>query len=254
MISIIQHFFIYWSDQFDRQIVETKKDDTLEALMKRIIEDKYPHGSKLPSERILCKELEISRASLREVIPILQKWNVVQSLKGSGISIIDRSNWTIDVIPFILKYSVVDQEYIRLVNELLVIRRKLVNDVFSMIKGRKLNLEAAKNCVEMAWENRSSISEFVKYDSQTLHMICIEANLNACVWLWNTLDRIYQQIALLLPFQIHIPKTYKDQNLKILRALERGRTQRAILLSATLMSNIEKGLIKLLQQEMRHHA
>ena len=81
--------------------------------MKRFIRDKYPHGVKLPSERVLSEEHNVSRTLLREVLTVLQSWNVVNSQRGSGISVMDRSHWTINVIPYVLKYSELDASYLK---------------------------------------------------------------------------------------------------------------------------------------------
>ena len=54
-----------------------------------IIQNSLEPGSKLPSERELCKSLGISRASIREAIRILEIMGLVEVLPGKGIYVKD---------------------------------------------------------------------------------------------------------------------------------------------------------------------
>ncbi|MWP60972.1 transcriptional regulator ExuR [Gilliamella sp. Pas-s25] len=60
-------------------------------LKKRIINGIYPVGSKLPSERLICEELEVSRSVVREAIIMLEVEGFVDARKGSGIHVIANS-------------------------------------------------------------------------------------------------------------------------------------------------------------------
>ena len=54
-----------------------------------IIQNGLGPGAKLPSERDLCNRLQISRASLREAIRILEIMGLVEVLPGKGIYVKD---------------------------------------------------------------------------------------------------------------------------------------------------------------------
>lgn len=45
-------------------------------------------GSKLPSERLICEELKVSRSVVREAIIMLEVERFVETRKGSGIHVI----------------------------------------------------------------------------------------------------------------------------------------------------------------------
>ncbi|MBE0584824.1 MAG: FadR family transcriptional regulator [Desulfofustis sp.] len=54
-----------------------------------IIQNGLGPGAKLPSERELCKQLQISRASIREAIRILEIMGLVEVMPGKGIFVKD---------------------------------------------------------------------------------------------------------------------------------------------------------------------
>lgn len=56
----------------------------VDQLRQKIESGEIPVGTKLPSERVLCTELGISRVSLREALRVLQATGYVDSRQGSG--------------------------------------------------------------------------------------------------------------------------------------------------------------------------
>lgn len=61
-------------------------------LKNRIISGIYPIGSKLPSERLVCEELKVSRSVVREAIIMLEVEGFVEARKGSGIHVIGNNS------------------------------------------------------------------------------------------------------------------------------------------------------------------
>ncbi|RMX08422.1 FadR family transcriptional regulator [Corticibacter populi] len=57
------------------------------TLQQRIFSGEYPAGSLLPSQRQLAEELEISRASLREALSMLETLGLMQVLPGKGMRV-----------------------------------------------------------------------------------------------------------------------------------------------------------------------
>lgn len=220
----------------------------LDSLIQHIIESQYPDGARLPSERKLCQQFQISRASLRELLSVLQSWNIVRSKKGSGIEVFSKDNWHINIVPYYLKYGKKDVFYIKLIQELLAIRRKLLIDVFEMCPKRKLDLSSAKISAQKAWENKEEIKEFAAHEIQTIHHICQSAELYGSLWLWNTFGNLYMEVVSLLPIPIKIPEDYLKLSLRMLTALERGETLRATTLLKRIMKKTEDPLLKFLSQ------
>lgn len=56
----------------------------MEQLRTKIESGEIPVGARLPSERVLCGELGISRVSLREALRVLQATGYVESKQGAG--------------------------------------------------------------------------------------------------------------------------------------------------------------------------
>lgn len=63
----------------------------LESFKKDILDGKYPFQSKLPSETALADELGISRSTLRKVLEELKKSGLIESRKGCGWFVCDKS-------------------------------------------------------------------------------------------------------------------------------------------------------------------
>lgn len=57
-------------------------------LKEQIISNDYLVGSKLPAERLICEEFNVSRSVVREAIIMLEVEGFVEARKGSGIHII----------------------------------------------------------------------------------------------------------------------------------------------------------------------
>ncbi|HGO5816229.1 TPA: transcriptional regulator ExuR [Mannheimia haemolytica] len=62
-----------------------------QELKKRIVNGLYIVGGKLPSERVICEEMNVSRTVVREAIIMLEVEGFVNAQKGSGIHIISSS-------------------------------------------------------------------------------------------------------------------------------------------------------------------
>ena len=55
-----------------------------ESLKKDIKSQKYPVGSKLPSENDLCKMFNVSRITIRKALDILENKGIIHSIHGKG--------------------------------------------------------------------------------------------------------------------------------------------------------------------------
>lgn len=64
---------------------ETKIDEVVEKLSERILEGVYETGERLPSERDLAEELNVSRPTIRSALLRLQSENIVDIMPKSGV-------------------------------------------------------------------------------------------------------------------------------------------------------------------------
>ncbi len=59
-------------------------DASVARIREMIVSGEYKEGEKLPTEAALCKELNVSRTSVREAMRVLQAWGYVDILPGRG--------------------------------------------------------------------------------------------------------------------------------------------------------------------------
>ena len=73
-------------------------DQVANRLLGRIVDGQYGPQGRLPSERDLVNEMEVSRASVREALQLLHQWGVVAIRPGSGAQVRPASEWQLDVL------------------------------------------------------------------------------------------------------------------------------------------------------------
>lgn len=72
------------------ELIETSRlyQQLASTLKKRIESGIYPVGEKLPAERLIAEEMNVSRTVVREAIIMLEVEGYVEVRKGSGIHVI----------------------------------------------------------------------------------------------------------------------------------------------------------------------
>jgi len=60
-------------------------DSITEEVLKFIEDNRLQSGDRLPSERFFCEQLQISRASFREAMKMLESYGVIEIRPGSGM-------------------------------------------------------------------------------------------------------------------------------------------------------------------------
>lgn len=68
-----------------------KKDQVFQTLKQKISNNEYKVGEKLPGEKILAKELNVSAATLRSALEMLQKAKIINCIERSGNYVADTS-------------------------------------------------------------------------------------------------------------------------------------------------------------------
>ncbi len=56
-----------------------------DAIRRLVLGDGLPGGAKLPSEHALCRQLGISRSSVRETLRVLEAVGLVEKAQGKGV-------------------------------------------------------------------------------------------------------------------------------------------------------------------------
>lgn len=94
---------------------QTKLEYVLEEIHKLIIEENIQVGEKLPSERYLKEELNVSRQSVREALRALEMLGVIYVKIGEGTFLADFKNHKL--FDLIIKYIVrTDEQRMELID------------------------------------------------------------------------------------------------------------------------------------------
>ena len=64
--------------------LENQSVTIIETILKGVKDGKYPRGKRLPAERLLAKDFDVSRASLREALRILEVIGILETRRGGG--------------------------------------------------------------------------------------------------------------------------------------------------------------------------
>jgi GntR family transcriptional repressor for pyruvate dehydrogenase complex len=81
----------------------TLSDQIADFLIAQIFVGALKAGDRLPPERRLAEILEVDRTSLRVALKILARMNLVESLQGSGVTVLDmREHGGLDVLDTVL--------------------------------------------------------------------------------------------------------------------------------------------------------
>ena len=200
-----------------------------ERLLDEILSGSYPAGSRLPPERELAATLDASRASLREAFARLSAWGLIESRRGSGVSVRPPERWSFRVLPRLLERTgqAID---VSMVEDLLATRRSLalalLADVPPRLAGR--NLSVVRQRIETAWAARNAVNDFVRCDFDVLRQVLQEAELWPALWLLNDLGDVYLQLATRLTDVAFLSPSYRETLLDAVTALEAGHSKRAL--------------------------
>lgn len=151
-----------------------------------IIQGRLRKGDKLPTERKMAEDMEVSRASVREAIKALEVMGIVKSIQGSGNYITDNPDSTVNR-PLCALFALDDGT----LDNLLQLRIML-------------EVEACKDIVKNASdEDIAELSKLAKYDYDSLpisaqsecdsafHRSIVQMSRNTLVkYLYTTLSRL----------------------------------------------------------------
>ena len=201
-----------------------------ERLLVDIVSGRFAPGAHLPAERELSVRLGTSRPTLREALRRLGEWGLVSARRGSGITVRDRRDWAIDVLPAYLIHGAPREggpAVAALVRDLLAVRRMFLIDILRVVgdRFRPGALARARTAIELAWSLRDEPAAYVRADFDVIREIVEAARFLPGLWILNSLGGVYFQLAETLHgagTRATAPDDYRAANGRILDALERG--------------------------------
>ena len=146
------------------------RDQILGQLMELIATGRFRQGTRLPTERRLCEQFNVSRPSLREAIGILASQGFVNVRRGSGTYVNPPESWnTLDPIVLLARGKEVA------LRELMDVRERLEPYVAYLAAQ---NADAGDIAtIENALQRPDTVDEYVKTDI-TLHSALAKATHN----------------------------------------------------------------------------
>lgn len=230
---------------------QASTEAVFETILIDIVRGTYPPGARLPAERELSRMLGASRPTLREALRTLAEWRLVEPRRGSGVVVLDRNEWSIEVLPAYLRYATPgpgEASIPQMLADLLSMRRTLIKDMVKVVADR-FPAGASKKpreAVAKAWAARDSIREFVLADFAVMRAVVEAANFLPAVWMLNRLSGVYVDIASSLTGSMHPPEFYVDAHEQFLEALERGDALAAVTMIDSYLGEHDKRVIAML--------
>lgn len=138
--------------KMSKTLVEQTADQILE-----MIQDKYPTGSKLPTERELCEVTGAGRNSVREALKILASRNIVEIRQGSGTFVSTKKGVSDDPLGFSLI-----SDRIKLTKDLLQVR-VMIEPQIAELAAQNATKEDIDNLEQVLLEMESLMKDHQEY-------------------------------------------------------------------------------------------
>ncbi len=162
------------------QPVEDKKvyQQIIEQLKDMIYQGELKKGDKLPSERALTKELNVSRSSLREAFSALEMIGLIESRHGEG-TFIRENNDDRFLKPLSLLFMIEDN----VDDDLIELRKIIEASVAKLVawRAKQEEIEELKKCIESMEAAKGDIRKSSLADRE-FHYILAKASGNRLLY------------------------------------------------------------------------
>jgi DNA-binding FadR family transcriptional regulator len=98
------------------------------VLVDEIVSGRYPPGSLLPPEPVLCRSFDVSRPVVREALKALEEKGLARARQGHGTTITPPDEWNL-LDPLVLEATIRADETMRILDELIDVRVALESDM-----------------------------------------------------------------------------------------------------------------------------
>jgi DNA-binding FadR family transcriptional regulator len=114
----------------------------VDALVDRIVSGELGSGTLLPTEPRLCEAFSVSRTVIREAVKILEQKGLVRIRQGQGTTVAVPDEWNL-LDPVVLEASVRHDKDLRILDDLVEVRRALESDMAGHAAGRATTADRA---------------------------------------------------------------------------------------------------------------
>ena len=201
-----------------------------EMLLKYILQGGVSPGEKLPPERTLATQLNVTRATLREALKKLEQLKLIVIHQGKGIIVEDFHKASIDLIFSLL---VINGEIdLKILENILEARELFGTDVAKMAARRadKKDIEQMKILMEKLVKTTDP-GKLQQLDFEFFRQLALASKNMVYILLMNTIKTIHDQnLNLFLPLSTNLDTTLQQEILKAViegdedKAAEKART------------------------------
>jgi DNA-binding FadR family transcriptional regulator len=100
----------------------------INVLVDGIVSGRYPAGSLLPPEPVLCRSFDVSRSVVREALKMLEEKGLARARQGHGTTITPPEDWNL-LDPIVLEATIRADEAMQVLDELVDVRVALESDM-----------------------------------------------------------------------------------------------------------------------------
>jgi DNA-binding FadR family transcriptional regulator len=93
----------------------------VDALLEGIVSGRYPAGTLLPPEPVLCQSFDVSRSVVREAMKVLEEKGLAHARQGHGTTISPPDEWNL-LDPAVLDATIRADETMQILDELVDVR------------------------------------------------------------------------------------------------------------------------------------
>lgn len=176
-------------------------ENAVEQIQSLILKNDYKPKDRLPPERSLAEQLNISRPSLREALRILSVMGLIEIKVGDGIYVKD-----VSFLPYIESVNLSISSRLQMEQDSLLklwqVRKILEAGMVDLLEGRitVALLKSLQHCIEEMEKNIDDQDAFISSGIR-FHRVIAEAGQNEIlILIWDTLgdlirkshDRIYR--------------------------------------------------------------
>ncbi len=206
--------------------VEKRKapEQIAEMLMKYILQGGVRPGDKLPAERTLSAQLNVTRATLREALKKLEQLKLITIHQGKGIIVQDFHKASIDLI---FSLMVIDGEIDLNILENIMEARKLFGSHVARLAARRAEEKdkSKMRALMKKMEKTSDPKALQQLDMEFFHLLAEASKNMVFILLMNTIKTIHNSyLDLFLPLSAHSSTNLKQE---ILQAVLNGDEDKA---------------------------
>lgn len=205
-------------------------DEITAQLLRLILRGKLKPGEKLTPERDLAIRFNTNRNTLREAIRNLQTLNLVEARQGDGLRVRDfRKTGELNLLPFYLREAQDMDELVRVLDDVLAVRRLLFEGVCLILTERasREQLTLIRTMVTAQAKNEDDPQAMFLADLAISEAMVTASESLASRWLFNTFAKIYRDIVSQFPALWIFPDDYVKSRTAVLDAALAGDGDRA---------------------------